>query len=86
MTNQHYIRDSHYMGTDHNIGRLSPEMTALLRPETDLPGLYLAGQDVVMGGFTASMATGLIASAVILGRNVHQDVLTLNNKLYKVFL
>ena len=55
-----------------------------MRPETDLPGLYLAGQDVVMGGFTASMAAGLLASCVLLKRNVYDDVVALNKKLHKV--
>ena len=61
VTNWHYLRDSHYMGLDHDMERLSPEMEAMLRPQTDVPGLHLAGQDVVMGGFTASMAAGLMA-------------------------
>ena len=83
VTNYHYLRDSHYMGLDHDMARLSPEVEALLRPETDIQGLYLAGQDVVMGGFTASMAAGLLAACVVLKRNVYDEVVALNTKLFK---
>ena len=31
--------------------RFQPMMLAKLRPQTDIPGLYLSGQDVFVAGF-----------------------------------
>ena len=60
---------------------MTPEMMAKLRPETDIPGLYLTGQDVLMGGFTAALAAGILTSCSILKRNVYDDMVALHKKL-----
>ena len=44
-----------YYFQDHPKSRMSLDMMAKLRPETDIEGLYLTGQDVLMGGFTAAL-------------------------------
>ena len=39
-------------------------MVAQLRPETDVPGLYLTGQDILTCGFTGGLFAGVIAAQV----------------------
>ena len=39
-------------------------MVAKLRPETDVPGLYLTGQDILTCGFTGGLFAGVIAAQV----------------------
>ena len=68
---------------DHNIARMAPETMAKLRPETDIPGLFLSGQDVMLGGFAGAMSSGLLTSCSILKRNVQDDALGLHNRLKK---
>ena len=46
ITNKHYIAQPYgeLYGLDHTAKRMAPSMAAKLRPETDIPGLYLTGQ------------------------------------------
>ena len=46
ITNKHYIAQPYgeLYGLDHTAKRMEPMMAAKLRPETDIPGLYLTGQ------------------------------------------
>ena len=46
ITNKHYIAQPYgeLYGLDHTAKRMEPLMAAKLRPETDIPGLYLTGQ------------------------------------------
>lgn len=41
-----------------------------LRPETPVAGLYLAGQDLAMGGVTGALVGGALAASAVLGRNM----------------
>ena len=52
-TNKHYLAQPHgeIYGLDHSMERFQPGMLAKLRPETDIPGLFLSGQDVFIAGF-----------------------------------
>merc|ERR1712029_289799 len=72
VTNNHYIGSTkgEIYGLDHAIGRMAPEVMAKLRPETEIHGLFLTGQDVMLGGFTGAMASGILTSSAILKRNV----------------
>ena len=66
MSNKYYIAQPHgeIYGLDHSAERFEPSMTAKLRPETDVPGLYLTGQDVMLCGFTGAMFGGLLTAQV----------------------
>ena len=45
-------------------------MVAQLRPETDVPGLYLTGQDILSCGFTGALFAGVVSAQVTsLSRN-----------------
>jgi all-trans-retinol 13,14-reductase len=80
VTNKHYIAQPHgeIYGLDHSKERMSPWMSAQLRPKTDIPGLYLTGQDVLSCGFTGALFGGLLAAGVILERNVMNDLIGLH--------
>ena len=39
-------------------------MVAKLRPETDVPGLYLTGQDILSCGFTGALFAGVVSAQV----------------------
>ena len=69
VTNKHYFGNLHgeLYGLDHSIERLSLSVDTKLRPKTDIPGLYLTGQDVVLGSFTGAMFSGLLCASSILG-------------------
>ena len=54
---------------------------ALTRPETDIPGLYITGQDALLCGFTGALFGGLLCASTVLKRNVMQDLENLHAKL-----
>ena len=88
MTNNHYLGHPHgeIYGLDHTMQRFNPNMVAKLRPKTDVPGLFLTGQDIFSCGFSPAMIAGAFAAQEILGRNVMGDLTTLHNKLTDVKL
>ena len=55
--------------------RMDASLTAKLRPKTDIPGLYMTGQDVLLCGFTGALYGGLIAASAVLERNVMSDLM-----------
>jgi len=83
VTNKYYIAQPHgeIYGLDHSMQRFDPMMVAKLRPETDVPGLFLTGQDILSCGFTGALFAGVISSQAALGRNVMGDLVKLHNKL-----
>lgn len=83
VTNQFYLEQPHgeIYGLDHNIERFDPLMVAKLRPATDVPGLYLTGQDILSCGFTGALFAGVISAQAVLGRNVMGDLIALHNRL-----
>ncbi len=62
----------------------------LLRPKTDINGLYLTGQDITTLGFTGAMMAGILTASEVLeygnltdllsGRNIINDLLFVENK------
>ena len=83
VTNKHYIAQPHgeIYGLDHCKERFDPWLAARLRPRTDIPGLYLTGQDVMTAGFTGALFGGLLSAGQILGRNVMLDLIKLHKNL-----
>lgn len=76
-THKYYIAAPHgeIYGLDHTIERFDASLTAKLRPKTDIPGLYMTGQDVLLCGFTGALYGGLIAAGAVLERNIMYDIL-----------
>jgi len=83
VTNKHYLGqpNGEIYGLDHTLERFDPLLVAKLRPETDIPGLYLTGQDILSCGFTGALFSGVITASVVLGRNVMSDLVKLHTKL-----
>lgn len=83
VTNKYYFGAPHgeTYGLDHTLERLAPGMQAQLRPQTDVPGLYLTGQDVFTCGVTGGLFSGLITAGSILGRNTMLDLVALHKKI-----
>merc|ERR1712098_36084 len=83
VTNKYYIAQPHgeIYGLDHSMGRFDPMMVAKLRPETDVPGLYLTGQDILTCGFTGALFAGAISAQAVLGRGVMKDLINLHTKI-----
>ena len=46
LSNQYYINsaEGEIYGLEHDLRRFSPEVVMNLRPETDIPGLFLTGK------------------------------------------
>jgi len=85
VTNKHYLAAPHgeIYGLDHGFERFDPWTLARLRPQTDIPGLYLTGQDAMLCGFTGALFGGLLCTGAILGRNIMGDLETLHAKIKK---
>lgn len=83
VTNQYYLAQPYgeLYGLDHDAGRMQPWMAARLRPKTDIPGLFLTGQDILSCGFTGALYAGLLTGSAIIGRNLMTDLVGLHKKL-----
>ena len=57
-----------------------PQVMMDMRPETDIPGLFLSGEAVVCPGIAANAFSGLVTAAAILRRSVPLDLLLLHWK------
>ncbi|XP_074658852.1 all-trans-retinol 13,14-reductase-like [Tubulanus polymorphus] len=84
ITNKYYIGSNkgEIYGLDHTRSRFSPEVVMEMRPKTDIPGLYLCGQDVFTCGFSGAMVGGVLCAAQILNRNLFNDCMKFKNQLY----
>ena len=65
MTNSFYLRRAASYGLAHPPFRYTA--AAGLRPQTDVPGLWLTGQDVATSGFAGAMMGGLLTAHGVLG-------------------
>lgn len=61
-------------GLDHTRERFSLWNNAILRAKTDIPGLFLTGQDVCSCGFSGALYGGLFSACAVLDRNVVTDL------------
>ncbi|KAK3758726.1 hypothetical protein RRG08_012392 [Elysia crispata] len=61
VTNQHYLAcpEGEMYGLNQGAIRFQPDVASKLRAETDIPGLYLTGQDVMTCGFHICLDYGL---------------------------
>ena len=57
------------------------EFIASVRWETDVPGLYLSGQDVLVGGILPNLVNGVITAGKVLGRSTLLDIFALHHYL-----
>jgi len=50
-----------------------------LKPETNVPNLYLTGQDIVTSGFAGAMTAGVLTASSILGYGTILDIIINRN-------
>ncbi|EJW81699.1 hypothetical protein WUBG_07392 [Wuchereria bancrofti] len=76
LTQQYYMRNAHgeYYSLTQQIDRFKLKFWSELRCKTDLPGLYLSGQDVLFCGIASVLYSGLITAGNILERNLLKDL------------
>jgi len=84
VTNSYYLGgpEGEMYGMNQDKKRFTAEVQSKLRPDTDIPGLYLTGQDMMTCGFSAALMMGLICTSQILNRNVYNDLGALKKRLY----
>jgi len=82
VTNNYYLRANkgEMYGADHDLGRFTAESAVELRPKTDIPGLFLTGQDIFNCGIAGASFGGLLCASSVLDRNVYADLVALKNK------
>ncbi|XP_071803253.1 all-trans-retinol 13,14-reductase-like [Asterias amurensis] len=85
VTNKYYIEamKGEIYGLDHNKERFSTSTWHTLRAETDIPNLYLTGQDTFTCGFCGALFSGVLSTSRILNRNLMADIVSLKKKVSK---
>ena len=58
-----------------------PLFIASLRPTTDIPGLFLSGQDIHQSGVSSNLLTGVMTAGAVLERNTLVDLWELHDKI-----
>lgn len=85
LSNNHYIaapRGEIY-GLDHTLYRFSTEVMSELRPATEVPGLYLTGQDTLSCGIGGALFGGLICASSVMNRILFKDLAGLHTSITK---
>ena len=83
LTNNDYLGHNfgECYGMAHTAQRYNdPWLTAKLRSATDIPGLYLAGQDSLGHSIVQGFCSGIMTASHILERNLFVDLLWLHLK------
>ncbi|XP_071950182.1 all-trans-retinol 13,14-reductase-like [Antedon mediterranea] len=85
LSNRHYIAamKGEMYGMDHNLERFQRENCEKFRPETNIPGLFLTGQDIMTCGFAGGLYGGLMCAGAVLDRNLFVDLITLKKQAAK---
>ncbi len=83
LTNNHYFgqqRGETY-GVGYGMDRFNdPVVSAKLRPDTDVGGLFLAGEAVLFPSIVATGFSGFLTAGAVLGRNLLIDLLVDHGK------
>ncbi len=73
LTTQHFSAHPH--GEIYGLAPTPDRFRMRLRAKTPIRGLFLAGQDLCMGGVTGALFGGAMAASAVLRRNVLRDIL-----------
>ena len=86
VTNAHYLAAPHgeMYGLDHDLQRFDAWTMAQLRPQTDISGLYLTGQDIFFCGFIPSLYSGALTASSILGHNLMMELISSHKEAKKL--
>lgn len=82
LSNQHYLGapQGEIYGLDHTRERFSAWANAVLRPKTDIPGLFISGQDICSCGFSGALWGGFLCASAALERNVFNDLVDVHKR------
>ena len=80
LTNVHYLGRAASYGLTHGPARFSSAFAELVRPRTDVAGLYIAGQDVCTNGFVGALFGGVLTTHAVLGYDA-VDVMVMNRNV-----
>ncbi|KAK3084149.1 hypothetical protein FSP39_009012 [Pinctada imbricata] len=85
VSNRYYLgfQQGEMYGLDHAMQRFLPEAATELRAKTDIPGLFLTGQDIMTCGLTGALYGGLFCAGEILHRNLYNDLMALRKEIKK---
>ncbi|KAK3603232.1 hypothetical protein CHS0354_007562 [Potamilus streckersoni] len=83
LSNKHYLGapKGEMYGLNNTLSRFSPEVSMELRPQTNIPGLYITGQDVVTCGFSGALFAGVFTAETVLHRNMMSDLTKLTKEV-----
>ncbi|KAK6968364.1 all-trans-retinol 13 14-reductase isoform X4 [Biomphalaria glabrata] len=83
VSNRYYLAcpQGEMYGLDQGKQRFSADAAWRLRVDTDIPGLYLTGQDTLTCGFTSAVVSGLLCASQILNRDLYSELLKLRKIL-----
>ncbi|XP_059144383.1 all-trans-retinol 13,14-reductase-like [Physella acuta] len=86
VTNQYYLAapQGEMYGLAQGKARFTADVASKLRPDTDIPGLFLTGQDTMTCGFTSALTMGLVCASQILNRNLYSDLLKIRKQVKKI--
>jgi len=77
---EHYIgTDTGAYGLEMGVWRFRSDISEVLRPNTEIPGLYLTGQDISTLGVFGAVVGGVLTAHSILGYGGIDDILTGRN-------
>ena len=68
-------------GLEHDMARFDAWTQARLRPKTDIPGLFLTGQDILSAGVTGAAYAGVLTASAVLERNVLKDLMDIKRRI-----
>ena len=68
-------------GLEHDMARFDAWTQARLRPKTDVPGLFLTGQDILSAGVTGAAYAGVLTASAVLERNVLNDLMDIKGRI-----
>ncbi len=83
LTNNYYFEQQHgeTYGVGFGLDRFNdPMVSAKLRPNTDVEGLFLAGEAVICPGIVANGFSGFLTAGAVLGRNLVMDLVVEHGK------
>ena len=83
MTNNYYLGQlsGEMYGLEHDMARFDAWAQARLRPKTDIPGLFMTGQDILSAGITGAAYAGVLTASAVLERNVMWDLLDIKDRI-----
>jgi len=78
LTNMYYLNRPDSYGLEHTPAHYSGALTKL-RPQTNIPGLFVTGQDVASVGIVGALNGGILTAHALLGYGAYDLILAKRN-------